>query len=43
MIHEVISKMLQLPYNALDTKWLNPLQHGVIKMCKNLVNEMVVP
>jgi hypothetical protein len=39
---EVISKML-LPCQGLDTEWLNPLQHGIPKMCKNLVDETIVP
>ncbi len=39
----VISKMLLLPYQGLNTEWLSPLQHGIPKMCKNLVDKMVVP
>jgi hypothetical protein len=40
--HEVTSKMLRLPSEGPNTKWLSPLQQGVPKMCKNLVDETIV-
>jgi hypothetical protein len=42
IIREVISKML-LPSQGPDTKWPSPLQHGIPKMCKNLVDEIIIP
>ncbi len=41
--HEVIFEMLLLPCQGPDTKWSNPLQHGIPKMCKNLVDETIIP
>ncbi len=38
----VIYKMLLLPCQGPNTKWPNPLQQGIPKMCKNLVDEIVV-
>ncbi len=38
---EVISKML-LHCQGPNTKWPNPLQYGIPKMCKNLADEIII-
>lgn len=41
--NEMISEMMWLLGKGPDTELLNPLQKGVTKMCKRLVDETVVP
>jgi hypothetical protein len=41
--NEMIYEMMWLLGKGPDTELLNPLQKGVTKMCKRLVDETVVP
>ncbi len=39
---EAIFKMF-LPCQGPNTKWPSPLQHGIPKMCKKLMDETIIP